>query len=204
MTTIDPNGKLRGIKDKVTFTEKQLSPNVLVATVMPLYRRAFLKGVWQEDLSVETVIKRLEENFSGNFKGKFIFGVDEKCLAASWYQYVDIDWIRSKKGDLLANLAEIYIKEHAITKIIWHAETMVDPELIKQGLATLIRSEINTEIWNETLEERSPIFACTRMRNDNDGIIKINTRIGYKRTGITMPCTLKPETNHEYWFKIYK
>lgn len=197
----DPNGKLRGLQSLVTFTEKDLPASVLVATVMPLYRIAFKEGVWKEDLSVETVIARLEKNFFANFRGYFTFTNEEKCVAASWYEYVDINWLERNKGVKLASFANETAKKYKLLQSIWQAETMVHPEFQGQGHATSLKTKIDTDL--QKIGSSNGLFVSTRMREDNNFIIKANKKLGFQRTGITMPCSLKPDTFHEYWYKIY-
>lgn len=55
----------------------------------------------------------------------------------------------------------------------------------------------------ELLQEKYPggVLAYTRMRDDNHGIIKINTRTGFSRSGVTVPSSSNPNLKHEYWYK---
>lgn len=199
---IDKNGKLRGLTGKTTFTEEDLSPSVLVSTIMPLYRQAFKYGVWEEDLSIETVISRLEKNFSGKYKGFFLYDKGEVCIGASWYEFVNPEWLYINKYPKLAEFAENYIEFNSLGACIWQAETMVHPDFQNQGIASFLKQKIDDSLRSGS-KQTNGAFVCTRLREDNSHIIKINLKYGFQRTGITMPCSLKPETNHEFWYKIY-
>jgi|GEM_PF-1089237 len=198
----DPNGKLRDLTTQTLFSEKDLPASVLIATVMPLYRHSFKFGVWQEDLSVETVIGRLEKNFSGDYRGYFIFDKNEVCIAASWYELIYIEELIQNKGDLLGQFAKDQLSLNNLWRIIWYAETQVDPSYSGQGLATKLKKMTDSDIA-QLSQKTSGVLVTTRMRDDNLGIITINSKLGYQRTGIRMPCTLEPTISHEYWYKIY-
>ena len=200
---IDPNGVLRGLTDQTLFSEQDLPVDVLVATVMPLYRRSFRLGVWQEDLSVETVIKRLKKNFSGSFRGYFMYGPDEICIAASWYEYLNLDTLRRDRGQQLAQFVEKQLELNDINAIVWYAETQVDPDFGGKGIASMLKKLTDIDL-TKTSSAVGGILITTRLRDDNLRIIKINTNLGYQRTGIRMPCTLEPSISHEYWYKIIK
>lgn len=199
---IDNNGKLRGLTGQVLFSEKDLSSNVLIATIMPLYRLSFRYGVWEEDLSVETVVSRLENNFSGNYQGFFLYDEGEICIGASWFEYVDPDWLVKNKYPKLGVFAKEKIEENKLSKCVWQAETMVHPRYQNQGIATKLKAEIDFSL--QSISKKSGgVFACTRLREDNIHIISINKKFGFMQTGIKVPCSLKLDTNHEFWYKIF-
>ncbi len=201
---IDQNGKLRGLEGKTFFTEKDLSVNVLITTVTPLYRQCFRLGVWNEDLSVESVVGRLENCFSRDFRGYFLFDSGEVCIGASWYEYVNLDWIEKNKGYELADFIVGKMITNSLKQIIWQTETLVnpDPKYAKHGFASQLKTIIDQDlqILSSSL---GGIIAATRMRDDNIGILKVNSRLQYQKSGIRMPCNLDPDISHEYWFKIY-
>ena len=200
---IDPNGVLRGLSTQTLFSDSDLPVDVLVATVMPLYRRSFRLGVWQEDLSVETVIERLKKNFSGNFRGYFLFGPNETCIAASWYEFIDIDKLIGERGQLLYQFVENQLKQNDLKTIVWYAGTQVDPDFGGQGIASMLKKLTDINL-TKTASEVGGVLIATRLRDDNIRIININTKLGYQRTGLRMPCTLEPSISHEYWYKIIK
>lgn len=199
---IDPNGKLRGLEGKTFFTEKDLSVNVLITTVTPLYRQCFRLGVWNEDLSVESVVGRLENCFSRDFRGYFLFDTGEICIGASWYEYVNLDWITKNKGAELADFIAQKMSSHNLGQIIWQTETLVHPDFKDQGLATQLKTIIDQDL-QALSSPLGGVIAATRMRDDNIGILKVNSRLQYQKTGIRMPCNLDPDISHEYWYKIY-
>jgi hypothetical protein len=199
---IDKNGKLRGLAGKTIFTEKDLSVNILITTVTPLYRQCFKRGVWNEDLSIESVVGRLENCFSRDFRGYFLFDIGEICIGASWYEYVNIDWIKDNKGSDLANFITQKMLSNNLRQIVWQTETLVHPDFAKQGLAGQLKSIIDMDLQKLSLPVGG-ILTATRMRDDNIAILKVNSKLQYNKTGIRMPCNLDPKIEHEYWFKIY-
>lgn len=200
---IDSTGKLRGLTKQTLFTEKDLSKNVLITTVTPLYRRCFRYGVWQEDLSIENVVNRLEGCFARDFRGNFLFTIDEQCIGATWYEYVNLDWLAKNKGSDLAYFASQLIMKDHLYHLVWHTETLVDPSFSGLGLATSLKQTVDDRLVASSKADGG-ILLCTRMRDDNIAILKTNTKLGFQKTGIRMPCNLDPEISHEYWFKIYK
>lgn len=78
---------------------------------------------------------------------------------------------------------------------VWIRDTIVDPSFQGKGIATQIKIEALRKI-----KEKFPNWIIlTRMRKDNFGIIKINERLGFRRTGIQIPSSQKKGIFHEYW-----
>lgn len=158
-----------------------------------IYKRAFAGFPWFEDLSDEEVESRWQTQINKpSFQG-IVALEDDVISGAIWWDYPTLDTLRTERGNLLANLS---LELCAGKGLIWEREVIVDPELHCLGIGSRLRST-----FIENLKTRSENkLILTRMRDDNTGIIKIAERLGFKRSGIRLPCSIKPEVCHEYWY----
>lgn len=185
------------------ISEHTLPISELIDLTVPAYQDAFLKGIWKENLSTETVIGRLKRDFSVNFHGYWLIDKNNSKLAStSWFEYTNLEYIRESKSPLLAKFAANLLETRGIKTIVWYSETFTHSNYWGMGYAKLL-TDLNFENIQKMATATEGVLVLLRMRDDNSKIININEKRGYKRTGITMPCTLKPDTNHEFWYKIY-
>ncbi len=186
------------------YSESDLSVPLIIAITLPTYKQAFLEGVWKENLSDEEITRRLTKNFSGDFKGYWYVDHDGLLACTSWYQFVDLSFIRQEKGDQLADFSQQILTNFDTSIIVWHAETITHPLYWRQGLAKQAKQQVMRDL-DQFSRLHNSVLVLTRMRDDNRSIIAINQELGMKRTGIRMFCTTdpgNPEKMHEYWYKI--
>ena len=196
---------MRSVPQGLTLkTEANYSIPELIKITIPTYHDAFKEGVWKEDLSYEEIAKRLSKSFATNFHGLWLIDIDNKLVATSWYQFMNLKVLRKEKGAILTRFAKKICTEKYIHFIVWHTETITHPNYKSQGLGSLLKKYIFEDL--ETIAKRyEPILLLTRMEDDNKAIIKINEELGLKRTGIRMPCTTAPtdpNKYHEFWYKV--
>lgn len=186
------------------FTQSETLVNDLIEITIPSYQDAFLNGVWQEVLSKEVVEKRLTRDFSVDFHGYWLVDKTNGTLACtSWFEYTSLDFIKNSKSPLLAEFAKEILDSQKIKIIAWYSETFTHSNYWGMGYAKLL-TDLNFADIQQKANKEGGVLVLLRMRNDNLKIININEKRGFQRTGITMPCTLKPDTNHEFWFKVIK
>lgn len=163
-----------------------------VAMILVVYKRAFAGYPWFENLSEEVISNRWKDS-SSQPEFRCIVGEESQLIvAAVWWNTLTEKNLIRERGQPLFDFVKSH---HSGYRMIWEREVMVDPDFQGRGIATIMRQKFIEQVCATHL----PSIVLTRMRDDNFGIIKIAQKLGYIRTGIRMPCTLKPGVCHEYW-----
>ncbi len=166
-----------------------------IASILSLYQRCFAGYPWFEKLSEQTVVSRWQNDSTQQGFECIVMEHDDKILGAIWWNIINSTRLLNERGEKLVNFVGTNFPN---VPMIWEREVMTCPENHRKGIATILRNEFIRRIQLLPV----PRLILTRMRDDNVGIIKIGEKIGFKRTGIRMPCTLKPEVCHEYWYLL--
>lgn len=164
--------------------------------ILEVYRKAFGGFPWYEELSSQEILGRW--NFQSTRPGFtcFIADLDGKIVGGIWWDRPTKESLLDERGELLVS----FIKgSHSDKDLVWERELLVDPLHSRKGIATRLRMHFVEDVKRTLPCEQ---IVLTRMRDDNIPILRIADKIGYQRTGIKMPCSIKPEVQHEYWFLL--
>lgn len=168
--------------------------------IYKIYSQAFAGYPWFEDLSIETVKERVQEHIEKTGFELVTIEDDGELVGTTWL-YEDTDaGVKSKKNgeDLLRAICELR-EASGVYSIVYICETIVSPDNQGKGIASKLK-EKSLDLLS--LKYPEGVIAYTRMRNDNHGIVKINTRAGLVRSGVTVPSSSNPDVLHEYWYKV--
>jgi ribosomal protein S18 acetylase RimI-like enzyme len=165
-----------------------------------IYAQAFAGYPWFENLSRDTVSQRIQIHTE---KPGFELVVAENSgilSGATWfYEDTDEGVTLQKNGQELLSILNSLREIYGVSSLVYICETIVNPNNQGQGIASKLKT-----MSIDLLQEKYPsgVLAYTRMRDDNQGIIKINTRAGFSRSGVTVPSSSNPDLRHEYWYKV--
>ena len=163
-------------------------------SVKRIYRESFAGYPWFEDLSEETISQRWAESVNKTGFDCLVAEIEGKVAGATWWDIPSLERLAVERGDVLAGFARTRLEKNMT--IIWVRNTIVDPRFQRQRVTTLLKDRFLA------LLAEAQCLMLTRMRDDNSSIIHINQKAGFKRTGIRMPCDIKPSVCHEYWYLI--
>lgn len=164
-----------------------------VVFILDIYKRAFAGYPWHEDLTEEVLDERWINNSSQHGFECFVSEIEGTIVGSIWWDILDSKRLVEERGTGLYNFVQLNFPQKTI---IWEREVIVDPFFQGRGVATVLRNFFVKEMR----ERINDVAILTRMRDDNFGIIKIAEKMGFKRTGIKIPCSLKAGMLHEYWF----
>lgn len=173
-----------GVRDFLTGDE---------AAVWRIYRRAFAGFPWFENLSDEEVGSRwLKSSGYPGFRC-LVHEIDGGIRGATWWDAISTDRLRQERG---ASLADFARQNFSGRLLVWERDLIVDPDFQGRGIGRQLR-----QAFLAKLTERGPEFVVlTRMRQDNIPTLKLAGELGFKSTGIRVPCSVAPGIFHEYWF----
>lgn len=160
--------------------------------IMRIYQKAFAGFPWFENLSGEKVKKRWNSNKSK--KGFKCLVVEERnrIVGATWWDEPALEELRIERGDRLAD----FVQKKETRFITWIRETCVDPLFQGKGVGRRLKYRAIEKIKSSKLHH----VILTRLRDDNSPIIRLNSLLGFQRTGIRMPSSQKESVFHEYWY----
>ena len=164
--------------------------------VATMYQHAFRGHPWYEDLSVDEVNGRIGSHMAKPGFRAYLDMSGENVVGAMWYDTPSLTELQIERGDELAGLARDYKADNPNGLIVWEREVIVDPNYAGRGIATGLRSNFINDL---KCDIPGGALVLTRMRSNNNAIVKIAEKMGFARTGITMPCSLDPQYYHEYW-----
>lgn len=167
--------------------------------ISTIYQQAFKGEPWNEQLEDDEVHSRIDKHMGmSGFRSHLSFDQSGRVTGALWYDTPTVAQLEAERGAELAAFARAFLDEHDDTQLVWEREIIVDPESQRQGIASRLRAGFLEEVQSEFLHGT---LVLTRMRCNNDAIMKIARRFGYLQTGITEPCTLDANYYHEFWFR---
>lgn len=162
-----------------------------VANIKKLCQRAFLGFPWFEVMTDEYIEKRWVSVVQNKKFCCLVAEIDNFIVGISWfYEITDVQL--SLKGSDLERFVET--KYSGLTKV-WIDATIVDPNFQGRRIATTLKMK-SLEFVRSNYSE---VLLLTRMRDDNIGIIRINEKFGYSRTGVKVPAG-KENLSHEFWY----
>lgn len=177
--------------NKQEFTEN-------VPEIAVVYQQAFAGSPWFENLSIETVLGRINGNIGLRGFDAFLARNSDLIAGSLWFDTPTLDQIESERGARLRDFAEAKMAEMGTNNLIWEREIITKPEFQGQGIATGLR-----RVFLSTLNERYPSgsLIVSRMREDNIGIITIARKFGYQTSGVRQVSSQSPDLYHDFWFK---
>jgi RimJ/RimL family protein N-acetyltransferase len=158
-----------------------------------MYAECFSGPPWNQPVSRTEATERWKKHISMSSFYCLVAEIDNKIIGASWFNVMSPEELKEERGEEILNFVT---SKHQGRKILWIRETIVDPKFKNQGVAKSIKSEIMSHIRANLPQS----LLLTRMRDDNVGIIKVNEKIGFKRTGIKIKSLSNRDINHEYWY----
>ncbi len=166
------------------------------------YHDAFLEGVWKEDLSREEIDNRLESALNKpGFEGVWFVSPEGEVVGISWFDSISLESLEKERGRELREFAETNKRFSPNLEFVWHRETIVNPKYQGRGISNDLKDIVDGMIQERATSEGHPIMVMTRMREDNERIIKANVKRGFINTNLSVPCSLNPEKNHYYWVR---
>jgi GNAT superfamily N-acetyltransferase len=118
--------------------------------------------------------------------------VDEQVRAVSWFHDISHQAVETNKGKKLFDFVK---GNYPDRPCVWVDATVTDPEFQGRGMATELKQKVLERISNLYVNA----LILTRMRDDNVGIIKVNEKFGFLRTGVKV--SGKDKVCHEYWYR---
>lgn len=159
--------------------------------VCELCQEAFKGYPWFENMSDGYIRDRWHRHSGERNFYCILIESEKRVIAATWFHDLSPEKIRDQKGKDLYDFVATY-KER---QIVWIDASVTHPAFQGRGLATTLKHAALKKI---SALHISPIV-LTRMRDDNHGIIKVNERFGFVRTGIKIP---GKGGMHEFWYRI--
>lgn len=158
------------------------------------YQRAFAGFPWYEQLTEDVVWARwLEYCGKSGFCG--LVAVDRNLVVGGiWGDRPTVTELEAERGMALARFAERYVDGGSA--LCWIRETIVEPSRQNEGIGLTLREAFVELVHNDS---GSTLF-LTRVHRDNVPIIRLNQRMGFLPTGITVQSRTWPGVQHEYWY----
>jgi GNAT superfamily N-acetyltransferase len=160
--------------------------------VWKLCQRSFAGFPWFENMSDEIIQKRWAKHSVRKNFCCLIAELDTQIAGVSWFHEISAEEIGLEKS---GDLQKFVIKQFPGVPIVWVDATVTDPSFQKKGLATGLK----TEVLKKISSLHSKVLILTRMRDDNAGIIRVNEKFGFLRTGIKVS-TVTASIQHEFWY----
>jgi ribosomal protein S18 acetylase RimI-like enzyme len=171
--------------------------------IINIYAQAFSGYPWYENLSyteIEARIKSHENNT--HFELVLIRNDGNEIIGATWfYEDSELGIIQQKNGRKLQKVLQKLMSDNEMQNVVYICDTIVATNHQGKGVATELKGKSLDIIKNKYL---NGVILYTRMRDDNNAIIKINSKHGFQRTRIKVASSSNPDVFHEYWFKIIK
>lgn len=164
--------------------------------IWKLCQRAFLGFPWFEVMTDERIENRWKDLVSHCNFSCLVAEINGSIAGVSWYYEIADAELASAKGEELGNFV---VAKFPLVNRIWIDATVIDPPFQGKGIATYLKANIIDRIRSDYPK----VLILTRMRDDNAGIIHINEKLGFNRTGIKIP-TGKDNLFHEYWYLAYQ
>ena len=170
--------------------------------LVDLYIAAFSGLPWKMVLERDYVEKRLFDHFSRATTQILVSEKNKKIQGATWFDQPTFEELSKMRGDDIVKFLQTKLREEALEDYIWMRETLVSPQLQRQGVGSSLRSSFNQYVAQNYPEG---VLVLTRHREDNTGIIKISTINGFHRTGVKQQANIDGQLiDNEFWYKIYK
>lgn len=164
-----------------------------VTKIQSIYQEAFKGFPWYENLSIEEVNRRWKMQSDKPGSNCLVAEIGQEIVGATWWDRITREQLLNERGEALVE----FVKGFSGCDLVWLRETCVSPKFQGQGIAYALKQEV-IEILGKS---KKLILVLTRMREDNIGIISINTNLGFKQIGIKVPSSQIEGLFHEYWYK---
>jgi RimJ/RimL family protein N-acetyltransferase len=163
--------------------------------VWNLCQRSFAGFPWFETMPDEAIQNRWRQHNARTNFCCLVAEINTQIAGVSWFHEITDDELELEKDKALREFATTNFP--AVTRI-WVDATVTDPDFQKSGVATQLKVKLLEMIRTSYPET----CILTRMRDDNVGIIRINERFGFKRTGVKV--LGKNDIRHEFWYLHHK
>lgn len=171
--------------------------------IIKMYAQAFSGYPWYENLSysdIEARIKSHENNI--NFELVLIRNDENEIIGATWfYEDSKLGITQQKNGQKLQKVLQKLMSNSEIQNVVYICETIVATNHQGKGVATELKGKSLDIVKNKY---PNGVILYTRMRDDNNGIIIINSKHGFRRSGVKVASSSNSDISHEYWFKVIK
>jgi hypothetical protein len=164
-----------------------------VDRIKEIYALAFKQPPWtQEPTDKQSVSARWQKSAARLGFKCFVAESDNRVIGALWFDTPsDADFIAENRKELVE-----YIRfRYQASAIHYIRETIVDPVFKKKGAAQLLKAYVLADV----AQSDPGAIVCTCMRDDNPGIIRVNLKFGFVRTGVFKPSGTTPGITYEYW-----
>ncbi|MDP3964885.1 MAG: GNAT family N-acetyltransferase [bacterium] len=156
---------------------------------------AFACHPWFEELSFAEAATRWVETTRRRGFHCLVATQDHRLVGAIWWDSPAISELKNERGTALAAFAVRHLERN--TTLVWIRDLIVLPDRQGQGIGHQLRQKMI-----EHCVSKNSVLFLTRIRNDNTSMIRMNHAMGFLRSGITVPCSLKPDVLHEYWYLL--
>ena len=161
--------------------------------IWKLCQKAFKGYPWFENMTDDSIKARWMKHIrEPNFQCLVVVNDGNQILSVAWFHDISHETIKIQKG---VPLLEFVTSKHPDRPCVWIDATVTDPDFQGRGMATKLKQAI----FERILGLHSRPLILTRMRDDNVGIIKVNEKFGFIRTGIKI--TGSGEVQHEFWYR---
>lgn len=168
--------------------------------LVELYKDTFKDAPWHLELTTEYVQDRLRSHFSQESCNIIVFVHEGKIVGATWYDQPTLEDLAQMRGDEIARYVQENLDAKGIKDYVWMRETIVHPQMQRQGIGRKLREEVLSHIENSY---PAGVFVLTRHREDNAGILKLSHENGYSRTGVRQLQKLNGVmVENEFWYKL--
>jgi len=158
------------------------------------YQEAFNGFPWFNSLSCQEA-GAIWQSQSGLSGFECIVAVESgKVVGATWWDTPTADDLAKERGTELA----AFVAGFPAMMAVWLRETLVHPKFHGQGIARTLKEAA----FQALSRKQQPLLLLTRMRDDNTAIVKINSSLGMRKTGIRVASQHHPGVMHDYWYVV--
>ncbi len=159
-----------------------------------IFQSAFSGPPWNERFSMAVLLKQWADHSQKPGFRCLVAENEGELIGATWWDTPTLAQLETERGKALAAMSAGMNPG----TIVWLRETCVDRSFHRRGVARRLKQESLRAISCYP----KPVLLLTRMRDDNAGIVRINSSMGLKRTNITTPSKTFPGVVHEYWYRL--
>lgn len=167
--------------------------------VQELVRDAFSGFPWYETLDDAELNRRwLSFVARPGFTGLIALADDEsdEVMGGIWWDDTSPTLLATERGPELADFAFQQMVQRGLS-LVWERDLAVFRRYQGQGVGRILRSAFLEEMSNQ--KKRGVL---TRMREDNEPVLKLARGLGFQPTGIFVSCSVKADTCHQYWYWV--
>lgn len=165
--------------------------------VQELVGDAFSGFPWYETLD-EAELNRRWFSFVGRpgFTGLIALSDDDgdEVMGGIWWDDTSPILLAHERGVELADFTVQHLVHQGLS-LVWERDLAVFRRYQGQGVGRRLRS-----VFLEEMVRQGTTGVLTRMREDNEPVLKLARDLGFHPTGIFVPCSVKADTCHQYWY----